>query len=664
MAQLSQRGLNLGLEKRPIGKPSLLLDFANTKVLDPKIDFTRNSKATRVNEFGLIEEVAANVPRFDHDPVTLESKGLLIEESRTNLLTHSNRFENSAWIKTRSSIIPNAAVAPDGSLTASKLIEDASNGTHFLQFTHSFVSGVYYTSSFFVKAAERTHVSIWFTSNIGGTNSVNVNLAKGSFNHNGAIGTIVKYPNGYYRVSSTILATETVVSNIVILLHNGSTTSYQGNGTSGIYIWNVQLEEGSFPTSIMPSTESFVSRASTATYIGSDGLIKIAAINEERLSYNPSNLNVAPKKLLEVEKTNLLLRSNNFSDGYWTKSRLTIGGNSISPTGENDAQIVIDNTENDIHYLQRNVTKATEPRVYTGSIYIKQKVFSKVFISLTDSTTTNRVFVIFDLSTKTIVQETSQGTFKFINAGMSQESRGWFRVSLTASTGSEALVSFQLRPTNYSDNQTTYVGENSECFEIYGAQLEEGYLTSYIPTVASTVTRSADVYTSMARTRDTEKVSITGTNFSSWYNQGEGTFITKTASLYNGLQPGKYPFILSVSDGTLGNRITLLNSQVNAPPTVRFEISYNGVFQGTLAGGIVELGKEYSVATAYKLYSVAMSRDGSVAVTSPYRVPPTNRLDIGSRTDNNVLMMYSGVISQIVYYPRRLTDSEIQEITV
>ena len=67
-------------------RPSLDIRFAFAKKLDPRITFTRGGPGTRVNESGLIEVVPANVPRFDHDPITGQSLGLLIEESRTNQL--------------------------------------------------------------------------------------------------------------------------------------------------------------------------------------------------------------------------------------------------------------------------------------------------------------------------------------------------------------------------------------------------------------------------------------------------------------------------------------------------------------------------------------------------------------------------------------------------
>ena len=69
----------------PTIKPSLNLNFARSRALDPRITFTRASVGTYVGRDGLIKTAGNNEPRFDHDPVTLESLGLLLEESRTNI---------------------------------------------------------------------------------------------------------------------------------------------------------------------------------------------------------------------------------------------------------------------------------------------------------------------------------------------------------------------------------------------------------------------------------------------------------------------------------------------------------------------------------------------------------------------------------------------------
>lgn len=73
----------------PNVRPTLLLDFANGQALDPRITFTRNSAATRINRMGLIELSALDTPRFEHNPVTGLCRGLLVEEQRTNIVLNS-----------------------------------------------------------------------------------------------------------------------------------------------------------------------------------------------------------------------------------------------------------------------------------------------------------------------------------------------------------------------------------------------------------------------------------------------------------------------------------------------------------------------------------------------------------------------------------------------
>ena len=81
----------------PTIKPSLNLNFARSRSLDPRITFTRASTATYVGRDGLIKTAGEDEARFDHDPDTLESLGLLLEESRTNLITYSQDFTNIVW---------------------------------------------------------------------------------------------------------------------------------------------------------------------------------------------------------------------------------------------------------------------------------------------------------------------------------------------------------------------------------------------------------------------------------------------------------------------------------------------------------------------------------------------------------------------------------------
>jgi len=252
---------------------AISLDFipiaGTSPALDPRITFTRSTTGTYVNSAGVVASAAINEPRFDYDPVTRALKGLLIEESRTNLLTYSEQFDNAAWSLVRASITSNTIGAPDGTLTADKLVEDTTAAnTHVTRRGGgiSITTGTAYTFSCFMKAAGRTHGALLFdtTNSVFAANSyVIFSLTDGSItlNPNSLPASITSFGNGWYRcsVTATSLATALGVVGIYTALSNTLTTN--GDGTSGIYIWGAQLETGSFPTSYIPTTTAAVTRA-------------------------------------------------------------------------------------------------------------------------------------------------------------------------------------------------------------------------------------------------------------------------------------------------------------------------------------------------------------------------------------------------------------------
>ena len=225
-------------------------------------DFThiRGTTATRVNKDGLIESVAANVPRLDY-PLTNGVVGdcphLLLEPSRTNDLQRTEEFDNSYWTKSQASITANDTISPDGSQTADKLIEDSSTNFHRVVASPTTTAATY-TFSVFAKADEREFLVL--RNNLTGANiNACFNLTSGSISYNGFSGDaeIKNYGNGWFRCSITEADPSGGATSFSILLSNSAVTnnalpSYTGDGSSGLHIWGAQLEQGSYPTSYIP----------------------------------------------------------------------------------------------------------------------------------------------------------------------------------------------------------------------------------------------------------------------------------------------------------------------------------------------------------------------------------------------------------------------------
>jgi hypothetical protein len=255
----------------PTVLPTLNLDFANSKRLDPRITFTRASVATYVGADGLIKTAASGEPRFDHNPTTGECLGLLVEEARANACLRSEEIDNAVWNATAASstVVANAITAPNGLQTADKLVASATTGTGTAQSGIS-VSGSF-VISFFAKAAETTNV-LARENTISGVQAT-FNLSTGTVGQTNATASIVSYGNGWYRCFLLGTGTGTVAISIGDV---GSPTITWPNPQNrvignGIYLWGAQVENGAFPTSYIPTSGSTVTRtADVASMTGTN----------------------------------------------------------------------------------------------------------------------------------------------------------------------------------------------------------------------------------------------------------------------------------------------------------------------------------------------------------------------------------------------------------
>ena len=235
-------------------------------------NFSRNSAATRINKDGLIETVAVGSSRLNYpliDGVVNGCPSHLLEPQRTNLITYSEDFSNTSWGKISTTINSNQAISPDGTLNADKLVENSSNTSHYLQKTITTTSGIDYTFSFFVKKSERSNIRV---SRAGGSTAVYFNLNNFTVLNSGSgVGKIELFNNNWVKCSFTF-PTNSTSTNLRIELKTFQGTAvegYQGDGSSGLYLWGIQLEQGSYPTSYIKSNSGTTTTRVAETASGS-----------------------------------------------------------------------------------------------------------------------------------------------------------------------------------------------------------------------------------------------------------------------------------------------------------------------------------------------------------------------------------------------------------
>jgi hypothetical protein len=257
-----------------IARPTFSRDFAGEKTLNngtgPAITFTRASNATFFGANGTLQTAAANVPRFDHDPATGASRGLLIEEARTNLLIRSAEFTDASWAQTNVTASDGQA-APDGTTNADGIFETVTNNIHETRQSVSIAATATHTYSVFLKANGRNFVTVYVreTANSGATYvSVVVDLSDGSISGSPVgTATVTSVGNGWYRVAVSASIDAGTRFAQIRLREDASTSSYAGDITKGVLAWGAQLEVGAFPTSYIPTTSAAATRSADSAVV-------------------------------------------------------------------------------------------------------------------------------------------------------------------------------------------------------------------------------------------------------------------------------------------------------------------------------------------------------------------------------------------------------------
>ena len=379
-------------------------------------------------------------------------------------------------------------------------------------------------------------------------------------------------------------------------------------------------------------------RASSATFTGSNGLIQTAATNAPRFDYDPVTL-AAKGLLIEEQRTNLFLYSQEFNNIYWTLDSSTISANAIAaPDGTTTADRLVGNNGATGSAVYRSVV-VLSGTTYTFSGFVKSDgVVNWVQLVATGATVASPARVWFNISTGAV--GTNNGGFT--NPSIRAFGNGWYRVTATYTTTSTSSALYFAN--SDADNVNTFAGNGVNGAYFWGAQLEAGsFATSYIPTVASQVTRSADL--------------ASVNTLSPWFNATEGTLYVEASAFVNVTTVFAYS-AAAFNDGTQANRIEsfLYDGRWGSRSVVSSVTQADLLQIGSYSANIPAKS-----AFAFRQNDFSVSVNGLTPLTDTAgNLPTVSQLGVGSRVGASQL---NGHIRRITYYPRRLSNAELQALT-
>ena len=401
--------------------------------------------------------------------------------------------------------------------------------------------------------------------------------------------------------------------------HTGSlTSSYSGiraasdGSSSTLEVWGLQVERSSTARAYIPTTT--------------------AAVYGARFDHDPLTL-ACRGLLIEEQRQNLILQSEDFGN-TWLLTQSTVSTNvATAPNGLVTADKIIPSLS--AAGLSRVGQVFTLTGAHTLSVFAKASEWGWILISYGPISNTG---VWFNLTNGTIGTQTAGLVGSIIPYG-----NGWYKC-VVSFTGAGTSLTARVRAVN-ADNEST-LGDGTSGVFVWGAQLEAGsFPTSYIPTTTAGLTRSADV------------CSITGSAFTGFWNQSEGTLLSQTQKASTNANA----FIISASDGSFGNETDL---RYNSVSVVAALINVSSISQVSGFQANITSGAAVKASIAYKLNDCAYAANGASPVLDTSALIPTvDRLTIGNVAvvGNNFYM--NGHIASIRYYKKRLANAKLQQLT-
>jgi hypothetical protein len=656
-------------------KPSLRINFAKTKGMDPRIQYSRASTATYVGHDGLIRSAAVNEPRFTHHPETLESLGLMVEGTST-MFQQSSGTVNEFPGTFASSCYGHAGISPSGHHDANIFFDDASDSVHYVSKTFAnLLANQTNAYSCFVKFGEGdSNISFVAGDSTSFGNRIYLILSPtGEVLGSGKSGLdgaaldhyrVDKYPNGWYRLQIVGTCSNLGANSTICRIYLTGTAVavapvWTGTGKNSWFYYGLLGESNTtFASSYQPSTNTFTSRSSTATYYGSDGLLKTAAVDEARMNYNPINLELAPHLLLETTSTNLAPYSQTIGGTGWTaEGTPTVTQNyAVAPDGTTTATRIQTTTAiNGVYGGNPGAISTESP--YVWSVFVKStngnggNLHLGVNQNAFDGVGFDRVFY-FNLATGAFTIGTAN---VFFNHRAQKLPNGWWRISVSFYSGTLGTNCFI----------ALYSADAVNDYLVWGNQLEAGLVsTSYIATTSAAVARIEDIWSSANPVRQPDVLYMSGTDFSSWYRQDKGTLLL---DFYKEREDAQDVYTFMITDEKASVAKNRYQLQITNQWKPRADMVVGGVATISVTTfGYGEILKDSdSNRVAYVLESnnrtAVVDKDpGTVNTVGGY--PTCTMMSIGSRITGDSQFL-GGVIKKILFYPSVLTLQQIKNIT-
>lgn len=436
-------------------------------------------------------------------------------------------------------------------------------------------------------------------------------------------------PNGY-----------TLNSNFV-------TPQYQVAETYTVWEANVGITSKTFSQVIT------FTRAGAGTYFNSSGTLVSASTDVARFDYNPSTL-AARGLLIEDQRTNYLYYSANYSTTWSTSVLGSVSvsqpGGQTAPDGTQAWKYATNDTTSGPHALFQSWAGGIINTGYCGSVYVKAAEYTRASVYFSNTAFASTTYGgLFDLSNGTILNTAGGSTVRIENAG-----NGWYRCSVTGTSdadGGAYVVVVRFVPNTVSTVDGTFTPASTGLGGwVWGAQVEIGdFPSSYIPTPgAASATRNKDV-------------ALLAT-MSPWYNSSESTLFVE-AELPVAQDTGNR-VLFSLSTTALGDSAYLFRA--SNQNRVYMSVSSGGVSgQFSSSGFVVSDNTVFKVAGTIKVNDAALTLNGATPQTDNTLTMPAAAtaasIGVGSWTSAQPQMF--GYIRRITYYPRRLSNAELQTIT-